>query len=339
MHTREHGHGVVRRSHFEPSWWARNRHIQTIWPRFFQKRRPVSYTWQRINTPDNDFLDLAWGPEPQNMHGMVVMFHGLEGSIRSHYANDMMAALSEQGWQVVMMHFRSCSGEINRQPRAYHSGETEDPAFFLDWLDKRFPDVPKVAIGFSLGGNMLLKLLGENPGQKWLQAAMAVSAPVKLDACSDSIGEGFSKVYQNYLLKSMKATLTSKMRKLDYKDLLSLTVEHAGKLASFREFDEKVTAPLHGFKDAQDYYEKCSAYPFLSAIHCPTLIVHSLDDPFMSPSIVPDATALSRNVTLELSEFGGHVGFMQGGFLRPVVWLQQRAVDYFSEFLPVKSAK
>jgi len=328
------GHGIVRRSDFTPARWARNRHVQTIWPRFFQKRLPLSVKWERIATPDDDFLDLAWGPQPFSLNGVVVMFHGLEGSIRSHYANDMMAVLSQQGWQCVMMHFRSCSGEINRQPRAYHSGETSDPMFFLDWLEKRFPQLPKVGIGFSLGGNMLLKLLGENPAQKWLQAAIAVSAPMKLADCSQSIATGFSRVYQNYLLKSMKSTLIKKMQRMDYRGLINVSVEQASQLSSFQEFDEKVTAPLHGFADATDYYEKCSALPFLGAIQCPTLILHSLDDPFMSPTVVPDASDLARAVTLELSDFGGHVGFMQGGLLKLTVWLQQRATEWFRQYLP-----
>ncbi|MBU2978337.1 hydrolase [Alteromonas sp. C1M14] len=331
-----HGHGVVKRSAFVPHRWARNRHIQTIWPRFFQKRRPVDYVWERIVTPDDDFIDLAWGPKPDKPTGLVIMFHGLEGSIRSHYANDTMAALSEQGWQVVMMHFRGCSGEVNRTPRAYHSGETQDPAFILDLLQRRYPSLPKAAIGFSLGGNMLLKLLGEYPNQPWLEAAMAVSAPMKLASCSASIDEGASRIYQSYLMKSMKATLVKKMAMMDYGGRIDLSVEQVKGLRSFRQFDDKVTAPLHGFADAKDYYEKCSAFRFLGAIHCPTLIVHSLDDPFMSPDIVPHAEDLSRAVTLELSEYGGHVGFMLGGVLNPTVWLQQRAIDYFSSYLTEK---
>ena len=329
------GHGKIIRSRFTPSRWARNRHIQTIWPRFIQKRQPVDYTWERLTTPDDDFLDIAWGPKPSEITGIVVMFHGLEGSIRSHYANDMMAALSVAGWQVVMMHFRGCSGEINRQPRAYHSGETSDPAFFLTWLEKRHPGIPKVAIGFSLGGNMLLKLLGENPSQPWLQAAIAVSAPMQLAVCSDNINQGFSRVYQKYLLKSMKSTLLRKMQSIDYGGLIDISMEEVKRLNSFKAFDERVTAPLHGFADATDYYEKCSAYPFLSAIRCPTLILHSLDDPFMHPSVVPEEGELARAVTLELSEYGGHVGFMQGNVTAPTIYLQSRAVAFFKSFLPV----
>lgn len=173
-------HGKIIKSSFKVPGWAKNRHVQTIWPRFIQKRLPLSYDMERLTLPDDDFVDVAWGPKPQETSGIVVMFHGLEGSIKSHYANDMMAQLSVNGWQVVMMHYRGCSGVPNLKARAYHSGETEDPSFFLEWLHDKFPRIPKVAIGFSLGGNMLLKLLGENPAQKWLKAAIAISSPLKL---------------------------------------------------------------------------------------------------------------------------------------------------------------
>ena len=136
----------------------------------------------------------------------------------------------------------------------------KDPSFFLQWINDKFPSLPKVAIGFSLGGNMLLKLLGENPAQKWLQAAVAVSSPLKLSECAKSINHGFSRVYQKYLLASMKNTLKKKMTYIDYRKLIQLTEDDVDSMTSFSQFDEKITAPLHGFADAQDYYEKCSAY-------------------------------------------------------------------------------
>ncbi len=334
MQRKKQHHGHIHKSSFRAPWWARNRHLQTIWPRFIQKRLPLDYTMERVTLPDTDFIDLAWGPEPTRTTGVVAMFHGLEGSIRSHYANDMMAALSQSGWQVVMMHFRSCSGEPNRLPRAYHSGETDDPTFFLELLQKRFPGIPKVAVGFSLGANMLLKLLGENPAQKWLDGAVAISAPLKLDECARSINTGFSRIYQKYLLNSMKQTLKQKMAFIDYRSLIQLGPDEVDAIDSFAGFDDKVTAPLHDFADAQDYYEKCSAFHYLSAIHCPTLVLHSIDDPFMNHLIVPREEELSSAVAVELSDRGGHVGFMQGNILRPQVWLQQRVKQFFEQFLP-----
>ena len=328
-------HGKIIKSSFRVPSWAKNRHVQTIWPRFIQKRLPLKYSMERLTLPDDDFVDVAWGPKPAEPTGIIVMFHGLEGSIRSHYANDMMANLSVNGWQVVMMHYRGCSGEPNLKPRGYHSGETGDPSFFLDWLNQKFPQIPKVAVGFSLGGNMLLKLLGENPAQKWLSAAIAISSPLKLSECAKSINHGFSRVYQKYLLTSIKTTLRKKMSFIDYRKLIQLTGDDVDGITSFAQFDEKVTAPLHGFEDANDYYEKCSAYHFLSAIHCPTLVLHSIDDPFMNHLVVPKEEELARNVTLELSERGGHVGFMQGTVFNPKVWLHERVKRYVSDVLPI----
>ncbi|ALM92628.1 MULTISPECIES: hydrolase [Alteromonas] len=328
-------HGKIIKSSFRVPSWAKNRHVQTIWPRFIQKRLPLKYSMERLTLPDDDFVDVAWGPKPEEPSGIIVMFHGLEGSIRSHYANDMMANLSVNGWQVVMMHYRGCSGVPNLKPRGYHSGETGDPSFFLDWLNQKFPQIPKVAVGFSLGGNMLLKLLGENPAQKWLNAAIAISSPLKLSECAKSINHGFSRVYQKYLLNSIKTTLRKKMSFIDYRKLIQLTGDDVDSITSFAQFDEKVTAPLHGFEDANDYYEKCSAYHFLSAIHCPTLVLHSIDDPFMNHLVVPKEEELARNVTLELSERGGHVGFMQGSVFSPKVWLHERVKRYVSDVLPI----
>jgi len=328
-------HGKIVKSSFRVPSWAKNRHVQTIWPRFIQKRLPLTYSMERLTLPDDDFVDVAWGPKPAEVSGIVVIFHGLEGSIRSHYANDMMANLSVNGWQVVMMHYRGCSGVPNLKPRGYHSGETGDPSYFLDWLNHKFPQIPKVAVGFSLGGNMLLKLLGENPAQKWLNAAIAISSPLKLAECAKSINQGFSKVYQKYLLASIKSTLRKKMSFIDYRKLIQLTDDDVNQITSFAQFDEKVTAPLHGFEDANDYYEKCSAYHFLSAIHCPTLVLHSIDDPFMNHLVVPKEHELARKVTLELSERGGHVGFMQGSIFSPKVWLHQRVKKYISDVLPI----
>lgn len=278
--------------------------------------------------PDGDFVDVAWGEKPHNMRGMVVLFHGLEGSVKSHYANDMMACLSKQGYQTVLMHFRGCSGEPNLTPRAYHSGDTSDARFFLERLAERYPDTPKVGVGFSLGANMLMKLLGEQPDQNYLRAAIAISPPMRLAVCSDSINRGFSRLYQGYLLKSMKQTLLSKMQKLDYEGHVSIDAQDVEKITSFREFDQHVTAPLHGYESADDYYARCSCAPFLKHVSTPSLILHSLDDPFMSPDVVPDESELSPFVRCEISERGGHVGFIQGRPTSPTIWLHKRVLRF-----------
>ncbi|UAA38899.1 hydrolase [Paraneptunicella aestuarii] len=316
---------------FTPPWWAKNRHIQTIWPRFFQRREALNVIPQRLELPDGDFLDLSWSERPSGCKGLVAMFHGLEGSIRSHYANDMIAKLFKDGWWVVLMHFRGCSGEPNRLPRSYHSGETSDALYFLEYLKQKSLDVPKmVAMGFSLGGNMLLKLLGENPHQSLVSAGVAVSPPMRLDECSQSISKGFSRIYQSYLLKSMRENLMQKMQRVDFANMLKIPADLVPKIGSFREFDEKVTAPLHGFASADDYYQRCSSMQYLRNIQTPTLIVHSKDDPFMNEAVVPKPEQLSSTVELDVTEKGGHVGFMQGTPWNPKIWLHSRVLDYLN---------
>lgn len=325
--------GVLVKSEFEPPWWAQNRHVQTIWPRFFQRRAKIDTHQQRLDLPDGDFVNLAWTNRPENPKGIIILFHGLEGSVKSHYANDLMAFMKNQGWWPVLMHFRGCGGEHNSLPRAYHSGDTDDALFFLEWLQSSFTDLPKIGIGFSLGGNMLLKLLGENSQQTILNGAVSVSPPMRLEQCSESINKGFSQFYQRHLMKSMKSNLMAKMAKLDYPVSLGLTPAVASNLKTFEQFDNVVTAPLHGFLGAADYYAKCSAAQFLIEIKTPTLILHSEDDPFMNSQVVPKPHELSPMVRCELSQKGGHVGFMQGTPRKPVIWFHQRINDFANQIL------
>ena len=326
-------YGEIVESDFVPPWWAKNRHVQTIFPRFIQKRVKLDYRKEKLVLPDGDFVNLIWAGDVQKSSGLITLFHGLEGSIRSHYTNDMMANFVKQGYAVVLMHFRGCGGEQNITPRAYHSGETGDAWYFLNWLEQKFPETREAAMGFSLGANMLLKLLSEQPKQQIVKAAMAVSTPFNLAICANSINQGFSRVYQAYLLKSMVNNLLIKMRNMDYAKLLKVTESQIKQFKSFRDFDEHITAPLHGFAGADDYYQKCSSQNFLKGIATPTLVVHAKDDPFMHECIVPSADTLSPNVCLEVSEKGGHVGFMQGTPWQPKIWMQQRANTFFQPFI------
>lgn len=325
-------YGEIVQSDFVSPWWAKNRHVQTIFPRFLQKRAKLNYRQERLPLPDGDFVNLIWAGDVKKSNGLITLFHGLEGSIRSHYTNDMAANLVKQGYAVVLMHFRGCGGEANLKPRAYHSGETEDAWYFLNWLEQKFPETRKAAMGFSLGANMLLKLLSEQPKQKILKAAMAVSVPFQLDICSTNINQGFSRVYQNYLLNSMVNNLLQKMRSIDYKNLLRVSESQIRQFKSFREFDQHITAPLHGYVDAADYYQKCSSANFMRNIQTPTLVVHAKDDPFMHETIVPKVEDLSPHVGLEISEQGGHVGFLQGTPWQPKIWMHQRANKFLNAF-------
>jgi predicted alpha/beta-fold hydrolase len=330
-------YGEIVKSDFRPPWWAKNRHVQTIFPRFIQKRAKLDYRKEKLVLPDGDFVNLIWAGDVKKSSGIIALFHGLEGSIRSHYINDMAANFVRQGYAVVLMHFRGCGGEHNATPRAYHSGETQDAWYFLNWLEHKFPETRKAAMGFSLGANMLLKLLSEQPKQQIVKAAMAVSTPFNLALCAISINQGFSRVYQAYLLKSMVSNLLIKMRNMDYSKLIKVSESQIKQFRDFRDFDQHITAPLHGFEDADDYYQKCSSQHFIKGIATPTLVIHAKDDPFMHSSIVPDAVLLSPSVCLEVSEKGGHVGFMQGTPWRPKIWMQQRANTFFKPFIAYNS--
>ena len=313
-------HGQVLDSTFAPPWWLRNPHLQTFWPVLFRRQAPLSYRPERLELPDGDFVDLCWtGPETGPL---VVVLHGLQGSVRSPYVIGLMRTLEASGIRGVLMHFRGCSGEPNRLPRGYHSGETQDLTTLLSILREREPDTPLAAVGYSLGGNVLLKYLGENGGQTPLETAVAVSVPMVLRTASDRLRQGFSKLYDRYLLRALLANTAKKTALLTE---AGLDVDAVQKCRTIREFDERLTAPLHGFSDASDYYTKCSSRSFLHRISVPTLILHSADDPFMMPTVVPRPEELSEHVRLELSARGGHVGFVSG---IGRYWLEERIPSF-----------
>lgn len=318
-------------SHFKPAWWLSNSHAQTLYPTLTRRiQAPVDGT-ERIELPDGDFIDLAWAINGLYKDApLVVLLHGLGGSIESTYVAGLMHALNGYGWRAVLMHFRGASKEPNRLARAYHSGDTGDLNFFLNLLQKREPDTKKAAIGVSLGGNVLLKWLGENSSQVILQAAIGVSVPFQLRLVADKISQGFSRVYQGYLLKRLKEVFVRKRAVLG--DNLPEFLRDADKWRCFWTFDEFVTAPLHGFANVHTYYREASSRPYLRHITTPTLIIHALDDPFMTPEIIPSESELSQEITLELSESGGHVGFIAGPLpWTPVYWLEQRIPEFLKQ--------
>ncbi len=304
-------------------------HLQTLWPSLVRWRpRPVLRR-ERLELPDGDFLDLDW--TERRGAPLVVVLHGLEGSARSPYAAGLLRACAAAGMQGVLMHFRGCSGEPNRLPRSYHSGETGDLAHLVGVLRRRYPTRPLGVVGYSLGGNVLLKWLGECADAAPVQCAAAVSVPFLLGACADRLEQGLSQVYQHHLLGHLRASVRRKFQRLEG---APCELSRLRSLNSFRRFDDAVTAPLHGFADAQDYYRRCSSRPFLRHIQVPTLILHAEDDPFMTPEVVPRAHELAPAVTLELATSGGHVGFVEGripgwgGY-----WLERRLPEWFQERL------
>lgn len=317
-----------------PAWGLGNPHVQTLLPRFIN-RRSLDVTWQELPLPDGDFVDLAWRTQPvsDSTTPIVAVFHGLEGSLCSPYARDILRAIEQRGWYGVLMHFRGCAGRINRLPRSYHSGETGDAHYFLTGLREQYPHAPLAAVGYSLGGNMLLKLQAEWGAESPLRAAVSVSAPLKLDICADRINQGFSKVYERHLVRSLVRKVLAKFTDHDYEKLIGLTPQQIEKARTFREFDNRFTAPIHGFADADDYYQQSSAYHYLGDIRQPALIIQAYDDPFMTPAILPDPKQLPDNVQLAVSPRGGHVGFVNGSIARPHYWLTEAVPDYLARFL------
>ena len=288
-------------------------------------RRGVAYRRERWELPDGDFLDLDWLNGPAESP-LVVLFHGLEGSSRSHYALALMAALRDQGWRGVVAHFRGCSGEPNRLPRAYHAGDSETIGAVLAHLGPLAGQAPIYAVGVSLGGNALLKWLGEAGADagRLVHRTAAVSAPVDMVAAGHALDRGFNRVYARHFLDSLKAKMRAKRQ--THPDLLN-GVDLEG-IHSLHAFDERVTAPLHGFLGAEDYWRRSSAKPWLPAIAVPTLILHALNDPFLPPEALPDSTAVAGQVRLDYWAEGGHAGFMTGPFPGRLDWLPRRLIAF-----------
>lgn len=321
---------------FRPSWWLRNRHLQTIWQSVFSSRVKLETHRERLELPDGDFVDLDWTGEEGPI---AIVLHGLEGSIRSPYVRSTLKALNLHGWQGVLMHFRGCSGETNRLMRGYHSGETGDLDYLISEIRRRYPDTPIALIGFSLGGSVMLRWLSEQGDQANVVGAVAVSVPFVLNNSVERMDKGLSRFYQRYLLSSLHRSVRAKLACMPM-DELNVNEDRLQKLTTFKLFDDAITAPLHGFRDAAHYYAETSVRSRLKSITVSTLIIHSQDDPFMSKSAIPTADELSPSTQLELTKRGGHVGFISGPI--PFLgrsWLARRIPAYLEEQLRAASDK
>jgi predicted alpha/beta-fold hydrolase len=313
------------KSEFKPGPLWGNRHVQTIVPNTLFPRAQVELKRERLELPDGDFIDMDWttgtgGP-------IVIVLHGLEGSMRSRYACNIMREIHALGLRAVFPYFRGCSGEPNRLPISYHSGFTQDLEYVSGLLKQREPATPLAAVGYSLGGNVLLKWLGESQNASRLSTAVAVSVPFDLAACASAIEKGFSQVYMWELMGRMRRSVQRKFARIPS----PIALPDIDRLRTFRQYDDALTAPLHGYKDANDYYTRCSSRQVMKDIRVPTLVVHSSDDPFMTPAAVPTEAELSESVRLELSDKGGHVGFVNGSLFRPKRWLDARIVRHLRE--------
>jgi len=322
----------IQPSAFRPAWWLKNRHAQTIYPSLpWATPARVALRSETLELPDGDATVVDWlveAPGSAVNLPLLVILHGLESSAEASYAQLLLATARDHGWNACVLHFRDCGDYRNRLPRRYHAGETNDIRYFLEKLVTEGQLGPIAAAGYSLGGNVLLKYLGENGSTTPLLAAAAVSVPLDLAISASALNSGFSKVYQRYLLKRMKDSVALKF------DQYTAAFDWHKSMATktFAEFDDLVTAPLHGFDGKDDYYGSCSSVAFLDRIERPTLIVNSTDDPFMSPEMIPDENLLSDSVTLELSDSGGHVGFIEGGTpFKPTYYLPKRIIGFLEE--------
>ncbi len=302
---------------YEAPWWLPGGHLQTIAAALAPAPR-VAWRRERWDTPDGDFIDLDWAePETRTGRGpLLALFHGLEGSSNSRYARAITTEALAIGWRCVVPHFRGCSGELNRLPRAYHSGDSAEIGWILDRLGARH------AVGISLGGNALLKLLGEQGAAMHLEKAVAISAPLDLAAAGRALDRGFSReVYTRTFLRTLKRKTFEKIRQQG----ISIDAARLGKARTFWEFDDTVTAPLHGFLGADDYWARSSSGPWLAKIRVPTLVLNARNDPFLPSSALDALGDMPPDVMLEFPPSGGHAGFPGRGR-----WLARRVVEFLS---------
>jgi uncharacterized protein len=316
---------------YRAPWWLRWAHAQTIAGRLLRRPAPPLLRRERLDTPDGDFVDLDFAEGGDPGSPLVVLLHGLEGSARRGYAIHTYRQLARHGVRAVGLNFRSCSGEPNRTHRFYHSGETDDLRFVLRTLRAREPDSPLGAIGYSLGGNALLKYLGEegDDAGATLQAAVAISVPYDLDAGARLLdATAMGRLYTSVFLKTLIDKAEAKAELLRGR----CDLERVRAARTFREFDDAATAPLHGFADAADYYARSSSSRFVAHVRVPTLLLHAEDDPFLPPQAFPHA-AVAANPWLHavVTPQGGHVGFIDGPPWRPTFWAERVAARFLAE--------
>lgn len=311
---------------YQPPAWLPGGHAQTIWPLLI-KPPLIALRRERWTTPDGDFIDVDRVDGPTDAP-LLVLFHGLEGSMRSHYARTTAAACRARGWRFALPHFRGCSGELNQRPRAYHSGDSAE----IDWILRRLkadsPSRRLHAAGVSLGGNALLKWAGEHgpAAGELVSGVAAICPPLDLAACGHHLARGFNKVYTRHFLNTLKAISSARLQR--FPGLFDAARMRAAR--NLWEFDDAVTGPVHGFAGADDYWARSSAKPFLKYIAVPALAVNPENDPFLPARYLPRRDEVSPTVRLEHPAAGGHVGFVSGPFPGRLDWLPQRLLHFFT---------
>ena len=323
-----------RREIYRPAWWIPGAHAQTLWGKFFRPRPALPLRVERWNTPDEDFVDIHRLDGPANAPRLLFL-HGLEGTIRSHYVAGFFGEAQRRGWAADLLIFRGCGDEPNRAPRFYHSGETSDLEMVLERVRTECPEAPIILAGVSLGGNVLLKFLGEQGKAiaDQVVAAAAISVPFDLERGARFISTGFSRIYDRHFLRTLRQKALAKLER--YPSLFDAA--ELNRAENIYEFDDAVTAPVHGFKDAHDYYERSSSLGFLSRVAVPTLLLSAIDDPFLPADVLDQVRAVGREnscLRLDFTEHGGHVGFVAGRLpWRPFYYAEWRACEFFAERL------
>tara|TARA_B110000858_G_scaffold198464_1_gene265344 strand:+ start:10443 stop:11429 length:987 start_codon:yes stop_codon:yes gene_type:complete len=316
---------------FIPTWWLPEGHSQTLW-RKFSPAKKVLHRRQRIELEDSDYIDLDWttlDPKASKDNTIVFFLHGLCGCSRSSYILAMQSLLNDQGISSVAMNFRGCSGEMNRLARAYHSGVSEDLNEVFSKLAVEYPQHNFVFVGYSLGANVLLKWLGEIESHASIRKAVAVSTPFILEYCSQAMPQGVSRIYGRYFVRRLLKDFKDKQQHLQLSNPEEATrIAQLGDtrgISSIWDFDDQITAPLHGFEGAEDYYRRCSSSAFLHSIAVDTLLIQSKNDPMIPLKSIPVREMLSPTVQMQLTEKGGHVGFVSSS---PDNWLEQRILNF-----------
>ena len=322
---------------YTPAWWVPGPHLRTMWGRLTRRRLTTPVRVERWMTPDDDMLELRRLDPPTGASATMphlVFLHGLEGGVHSHYVANLFAEAARRGWSADLLLFRTCAGELNRARRFYHSGETTDLDFAVRRIVAERPNAPIGLAGVSLGGNVLLKWLGErsaNGVPTTIRGTVAVSVPFDLARGSRYISRGFSRVYERFFLRSLIAKARQKLaRHPDLCDAVALD-----RVRTLWDFDDVVTAPVHGFHDATDYYTQSSSIHYLSRVRIPTLLLSATDDPFLPPEVLDDVRSIAQHnpaLEVEFVRRGGHVGFISGRVpWRPVYYAEWRAVDFLAK--------
>ncbi len=314
--------------------WLPGGHLQTIVPARLMRLPEVQYRRERWDTLDGDFIDVDFAsPEPAARDAPVLaLFHGLEGDSQSHYARSTMRWFADRGWRGLVVHFRGCSGEANRLARAYHSGDSDEGDWILRAAHARWPAGPLYAVGISLGGNMLAKWAGEREqSASFVTAAASIGSPLDLAAGGAALGRGVNMIYTRMFLATLKSKALAKLQRFP---AIARDGEYTHRLRASRnlyEFDNEYTAPIHGFRDTEDYWHRASGKPWLQAVRIPYLVLNARNDPFVPPASLPQPNQVSHAVELEQPAEGGHIGFARGPWPGRIDFVAERLHGFFAQ--------